>query len=73
MRKNPIKKPRRVVKPMPCAACGNMPECESDLDNHNKTWWLYNCPICEPDGPAKFRKWEAAEHWNDRQKSYEPA
>lgn len=58
------------LKVIPCGACGNWPEYEKILDNKNHFWFIYNCPICEPDGPAKRTLREAARHWNQRSKVY---
>jgi hypothetical protein len=54
------------VKVIPCSACGNLPTYEKILDNHNRNYYLYNCPICEPDGPARETLRKAAICWNKR-------
>jgi hypothetical protein len=64
----PTKPKARKPACKPCSACGNKPTYERILGNRNRNWFLYNCPICEWDGPAQPTLREAAIHWNKRQR-----
>lgn len=65
--KSVIKKRGKLPKLRPCWACQNLPKYERILGDHNRVYYEYDCPICEPDGPAQETLREARTHWNARQ------